>query len=289
MNFTNPTSFESRRMMIKSSIFGLLGVSIPHISYAKTIVDPVKNQEANQLFHRYPAIDDEIVAEVVGAAHFDLNRVKELVDKRPELSRATWDWAFGDWETAIGAASHVGRRDIVEYLLSKGARPDIFNYTTLGAFDAVKSMIENTPGIQRIYGPHGISLLDHARAGLRMQKSMNEKQISDSKKLISYLSSLGDADGETYEDVDTSEKEKYIGDYKYGEGVQDGFSIKLNMRKLISLGKLGSSGGSLYKVGANEFMYQGAPSTRVSFQFENGNVKSLTLKEPDLVLIAKKL
>jgi len=114
----------SRRAAVKSSIFGLLTVSLPGIIYAREIIytheiseQSAGNTEQPKVFRRYPSIDDEIVAEVVGSSHFDLDRVKELVEHRPELARATWDWAFGDWETALGAASHVGRRDIAEYLI----------------------------------------------------------------------------------------------------------------------------------------------------------------------------
>jgi len=58
----------------------------------------------------YPAIANELVYDVVGASHFNLERIKELVDKRPELALACWDWRFGDFETAIGAASHDGTK-----------------------------------------------------------------------------------------------------------------------------------------------------------------------------------
>lgn len=119
----------SRRTLVKSSIFGLLTASIPNVSFAKDML-PVKSGEAKRedLFHRYPSIDDEIVSSIVGASHSNFDKVKELVTKRPELARATWDWSFGDWETAIGAASHVGRRDIAELLIDHGARPDIFTF-----------------------------------------------------------------------------------------------------------------------------------------------------------------
>jgi len=131
----------SRRTAIKSSIFGLLSVSLPKILYSREIIELPASDEETKLFHRYPSIDDKIVSEVVGASHFNLNRVKELVNHRPELSRATWDWGFGDWETALGAASHVGRRDIAEFLMSKGARPDIFTYAMLGSYRAVREGI----------------------------------------------------------------------------------------------------------------------------------------------------
>ncbi|WP_299116777.1 hypothetical protein [uncultured Winogradskyella sp.] len=277
----------SRRAVIKSSIFGALAVSIPSISYAKNIMD-LKFQD-NKWPLRYPSIDDAIVSEVVGKSHFNFDRVKELVDKRPELSRASWDWGFGDWESAIGAASHVGRRDIVEYLMKKGARATMFTYAMLGGYNTVKAMIDLTPGIQKLQGPHGISLLSHAKAGLRMKDKMTNQQISNSERLIDYLKELGDADGEVYEKFDESKMPKYVGDYRYGEGENDGFSVKINMRKMLSLGKLGKFGGGLHYIGDNKFLYNGVSSVYISFQVNDDVVKSLTIHEPDLTLVAKKV
>lgn len=287
MKVRNPIS---RRAAVKSSIFGLMAVSIPNIVFAgKIIRTDTHLQDADSLFHRYPSIDDKIVAEVVGASHFNLDRVKVLVNKRPELARATWDWAFGDWETALGAASHVGRRDIAEFLMSKGARPDIFTYAMLGAYDAVKSMIETTPKIQSIAGPHGISLLSHAKNGLQ-SADLTEKNKADSNKLIKYLESLGNADfREKYIELSESDQEKYLGDYKYGDGPDDGFSIKRNMRKLLSLGKLGKFGGAINQKSENVFVYNGTTSVEVSFQIIDNKVISLTVNEPDLTLKAIKV
>ena len=277
----------SRRALIKSGAFGLLAVSIPNMGYAKHIVSTEPDFDKEKLFHRYPSIDDTIVSDVVGKSHFDLETVKKYVDKRSELARATWDWGFGDWESAIGAASHVGRRDIVDYLISNGARPTMFTFAMLGAYDLIRSMIEISPGIQKTMGPHGFSLLHHARVGLRMKDTMTRDQISNSEKLIDYLQNLGDADGKSYLEM-TDDKQKYIGDYKYGEGERDGFTVKENMRKMLSLGKLGKSGGTLHKTGDNKFIYNGVTSVEISFQFQNDQVISLTVKEPDLVLVAKK-
>ena len=280
----------SRRAAVKSSIFGLLAVSIPSISYSKNIFTLSREHiNTENLFHRYPSIDDAIVNEVVGKSHFDIETVKKLVDKQPELARANWDWSFGDWESAIGAASHVGRRDIIVYLLGKGARANLFTLSALGKFEAVKTIIEAIPNIQETQGPHGISLLQHAKAGLRMKDEMSSNEIESSEKLIDYLNKLGNATSSNYEKLLDGEKEKYLGDYKYGEGANDGFSVKLNMRKMISLGKLGKFGGGLNKIGEHKFLYNGVSSVTISFQVENNVVKSLTVQEPDLTLVAKKL
>lgn len=279
----------SRRTAVKSSIFGLLAVSIPNIVFAKTIIEENQPTFPDKLFHRYPAIDDKIVAEVVGVSHFNVDRLKELVNKRPELSRATWDWGFGDWETAIGAASHVGRRDIVDFLLSKGARPDIFTFAMLGAHDSVKAMIEASPGIQSIAGPHGISLLQHAKNGLSAE-GITEKQKQDSNRMVSYLESLGNADvSETFQETKEADKEKYYGDYKYGDGPEDGFTVKLNSRKLLSLGKPGKFGGSLYQKAEHVFSYNRTPSVEIKFLVTNNKVISLTVYEPDTALTAIKV
>ena len=61
------------------------------------------------------------------------------------------------------------------------------------------------------------------------------------------------------------------------------------MRKMLSLGKLGKSGGGLQKIGDNRFIYNGVPSVEISFQFKDDEVVSLTVKEPELILVAKKV
>jgi hypothetical protein len=132
----------SRRMLVKSSVVGLMIALLPNSIYAKSITSIT---HGNNLFNegrhdRYPAIQLEIASEVVGVSHFDFARLKQLVDPRPELAKAKWDWGFGDWESAIDAASHVGRKDIVTYLISKGAMPTIFTYAMLGEYETVKTM-----------------------------------------------------------------------------------------------------------------------------------------------------
>lgn len=277
----------SRRLLVKSSVLGLFATSLPTTSHAKNILSRIFDTDSPHItpHDRYPAIELKIASEVVGVAHFDLVRLKELVDPRPELAKAIWDWGFGDWESAIAAASHVGRKDIVEYLINKGAMPTIFTCAMLGQFEAVKSMINSYPGIQKNLGPHGITLLQHAKTGLETD-GVNK---SNAQQLVAYLLLLGDADGRQYLNLEETEKAKYLGDYKYGEGKDDGFTIKLNMRKMLSLGKLGKSGGALWRIGENEFTYQGAPSVTIKFLIENNRVISLTLSEPDLMLVATKI
>lgn len=277
----------SRRLFVRSSLFGVLAAHAPLVQYAQpgrlSLPEPHADPE---LWPRYPAMADTVVSEVVGASHFDLDRVKELVEPRPELARACWDWAFGDFETALGAASHVGRRDIAAYLMGKGARPDLFTYAMLGAKQAVQAMIEASPGIQGIAGPHGISLLGHAKAGLRSEE-LTQAEKDHQQYLIDYLEALGNADPHTpHQGLEEAEMQQFLGDYRYGPGPADGFSVKINMRKLLSLGRLGAFGGGLFHQGGYAFTYNGVPSVTVSFQRSGESVHSLTVEEPGLRLVA---
>jgi hypothetical protein len=112
-----------------------------------------------------PRLAPELVNEFVGKAHGDLDRVRQLLEQHPTLVNAAWDWGGGDWETGLGAAAHVGRRDIALYLMENGARMDIFAAAMLGYLPVVLATLEAVPQARSWQGPHGITLLAHAEAG----------------------------------------------------------------------------------------------------------------------------
>lgn len=279
-----------RRTSLKIGSLAALGLAIPNVSFAGQSTNRIlKLTENDTVPEHFPNIPPEIIAEVVGKSHFDLDRVKELVEKRPELSRSVWEWRFGDFESAIGAASHVGRRDIAMYLMSKGARPTVFTFAMLGHFQVIKSIVEASKGIQEVTGPHGISLLDHAYAGRRMKDKMTQTEIEYVEKTIEYLESLGNAGGEKYIEETKQEQAKFLGDYKYGDGEKDGFTIALNMREKMALGPLGGFGGALYKIKDNLYTYNGAPSVNITFDIQGGKVKGLKLSDPEVTITAEKI
>src|SRR5437773_1129287 len=82
---------------------------------------------------------------VVGLAHFDLDAVRSAVERDPTLANATVDWGGGDWESALGSASHMHRRDIAELLLAHGARLDVFAAAMLGDVETVKAVLDAHP------------------------------------------------------------------------------------------------------------------------------------------------
>lgn len=114
---------------------------------------------------RKPALDPDLVREFVAKGHSDLARIQELLAQEPALLNASWDWGGGDWESALGAAAHVGQRDIAEFLLAKGAHMTIFVAAMLGKLDLVKTILAEFPEQKNSPGPHGIPLIVHAKMG----------------------------------------------------------------------------------------------------------------------------
>jgi len=114
---------------------------------------------------RKPALEASLVEECVGKAHGDLDRVKALLAQEPALVNACWDWGGGDFESALGAAAHVGRKDIANFLLQNGARLDLFAAAMLGKLEIVRAALTAYPDAINTPGPHGIALLAHAKAG----------------------------------------------------------------------------------------------------------------------------
>jgi hypothetical protein len=112
-------------------------------------------------------LDEASVEAMVGNAHGDLDEVRRLLDAEASLANAAWDWGAGDWETALGAAAHMGRRDIAELLVDHGARIDVFAAAMLGRTQVVRAMLDAFPHLVDAKGPHGIPLKAHAVAGGR--------------------------------------------------------------------------------------------------------------------------
>jgi hypothetical protein len=130
-----------------------------------------------------PQINRLLVQDFVIYAHSDLAMARQLLDKEPALINATMDWGAGDWETGLGGASHMGRRDIVEFLLERGARIDLFCAAMMGQLDVVKSFITLQPKLIDAKGPHGFTLHFHAQVGRK-----------DAEKVLDYLQSIKKVD-----------------------------------------------------------------------------------------------
>jgi hypothetical protein len=142
---------------------GLALAAAPLLSFRK--------QEEQQL-------DKKLVHEFVGASHTDMAKVKVLLEEFPTLLNAAHDWKYGDFETGLGAASHVGYKELVKFFLDKGAQANIFTACLFGKIDIVKSMLSAFPSTLKALGPHGFTLLHHAQKGGDEAREVKEFLIS---------------------------------------------------------------------------------------------------------------
>lgn len=228
----------------------------------------------------FPSQAPKLVREMVGAAHRDLEKVTKLLADAPQLANAVIDWGFGDWETALGAASHTGRREIAEVLLQHGARPDIFCAAMLGQIDVVKAMITARPGLQKTRGPHGLSLLHHARAG-----------DEASKPVFDYLAALGDADP-SYTDIKLSDAQRdaCIGEYSYGPAAPQRFEVIVPKRfAQLAIQREGESSRNLFHQGNHSFIPAGGNDVRVVFEMNEGSKVTVTVLSPQHILTAVRI
>ena len=226
-----------------------------------------------------PAQDPEVVRQIVGVSHRDLDAVKRLIERQPALVNAGYDWGFGDWESPIDAASHVGNTEIALFLIERGARPTIFTLAMLGHLDAVKAMVAACPGIQRTRGPHGITLLAHANAG-------------GDQPTIDYLVSLGDADP-TYPGARLTPETAgpYLGVYAFGPHETDRFEIA-HEKDRVNFRKAGGTNRFLFAVEPAQphtFHPTGAPAVRIVFEMDGGVARAMTVADPDIYLTAERI
>ena len=232
----------------------------------------------------FPTQPPELVREMVTVSHFDLHRVRELVDARPSLARASWDWGFGDWETALGAASHMGNRPIAEYLLANGAVPSLFSAAMLGQLDLVKSFVAAQPHLQRLRGPHGISLLAHAKAG-----------GESARPVFDFLQSFRDADTAPPVPLTDSDLAALAGTYSLGPGPSQQIDLTIDRRQGLSAiyspltwTRKGAMGRPLVHLGAHTFHPAGTPAVRILFS-EEKQATVMTIHDPTPVLTARRL
>jgi uncharacterized protein YaiE (UPF0345 family) len=221
----------------------------------------------------FPLQPPAMVREMVIVSHGNFKRVRELVDAHPSLAEGAIDWGFGDWENALGAASHTGNRDIAEYLIANGARPTLFSATMLGHLNVVKACIDAQTGVQRIPGPHSISLLAHANAGGKAAEAVR-----------AYLESLGDAGVPATAPLTEDEMASLAGTYTFGSGPNDRIEITVVQGQLMFT-RPGTMARGLYYVGSHAFHPAGASAVRIRFAAA-GSGMALTVHDPDVVLTA---
>jgi hypothetical protein len=92
---------------------------------------------------------------VVGIAHSDLDAVRDAVDRDPDLVHAVATTTEG----AVEAAAHMGRTDIADLLLDRGAPYAIPTAVMRNDLDAVRRLLDEDPDRIRERGAHDFALL----------------------------------------------------------------------------------------------------------------------------------
>jgi uncharacterized protein len=112
-------------------------------------------------------LQQDTIREFVIAAHGDLNKVRAMLEQQPDLLRVEWDWGPGGREDGLGAASHVGNREIAEFFLARGVPLTICAAAMLGRFEEVQAFVAADPAQANARGAHGITLMFHTALGGR--------------------------------------------------------------------------------------------------------------------------
>ena len=242
----------------------------------RAVSDFGAGQSAPVLPPQFPSHEPDTAREMVGVSHGNVARVRALLANRPALANATWDWGFGDWETALGAASHVGNREIAAMLLAAGARPTLFSAAMLGQLDVVKAFVAAHQGVQRIRGPHGITLMAHARAG-------------GAADVVRYLESVDGSDVPyRNEPFDAASRTACLGTYAFGPLPQDRFIVSETDRGVLLIRRDGAADRNLFHLGGRVFHPPGAEAVRIRFA-PGAPVPSVSVEDGPVAVTATRM
>ena len=160
------------------------------------------------------------------------------------------------------------------------ARPTIFSAAMMGHLDAVKAFIAARPGIQKNYGPHGITLMSHARAGGK-----------DAEAVVEYLKSVGDADIPIpTQPIAPADREALAGKYVYGAGPRDYFVVDVQRDQLGIDRPGGPARRFLMHTGSLAFFPSGVPTVTIAFARGGGAATHFTVTDGGgVVLTAKRV
>ena len=277
----NPTS---RRTMLKLGALTLAAQAPGHLLAATSNPENAPPTITPMIGDRFPSQPLDLVREMVTVSHFNLNRVKELTTAHPALVSAAWDWGFGDWETPLGAASHMGNHSIAEFLIAQGAPTTLFSAAMFGHLDVVKSLVAAQPGIQRIHGPHSISLQAHARMG-----------GDAAYPVFDYLQSLGGADSTAPIPLTEVETARITGTYTFSGAANAQIDVNADMKMYtgkmytfppqLNWTRQGAMTRALFHLGDMAFYPAGAAAVRIRFTVAENKV-AMAVTDGDIELSA---
>lgn len=223
----------------------------------------------------FPSHEPALAREMVGVSHGNVARVRELLEAHPALAKAAWDWGYGDWETALGAASHMGNREIAELLLAHGAGPTIFSAAMLGQLEAVQALVVARPSITRTRGPHGITLMAHAKAG-----------GAPAQQVVAFLTVRGDADiPYTNEALSEQDIKAIVGTYAFGLLESEAFTVT-SANGSLSIARVGAVERRLFHLGGRVFHPAGAEAVRITISGQLERCDQIRVDDGPLTVVA---
>lgn len=146
-------------------------------------------------------IDDiptKLQNETTGSSHFDLERVRELLDEEPRLIHAL----STDAELAIEACSHTGRRDIIRLHLDRGAPLSLPTAIGVGDLDHARWLLRRDPLLVNERGAHDFPVMWYpsiargsvAAAEMLLQFGASLEQESGGETLLHRAAARGQTD-----------------------------------------------------------------------------------------------
>src|SRR5438270_1686377 len=105
----------TRKSFLVSSGIAAAGVLLGRSMFgaqpgANAATSPASAESVPDFPEHDPQIDRATVKRFVIAGHFNLPAVREMLATDASLINGAIDWGNGDFETALGGASHMGRR-----------------------------------------------------------------------------------------------------------------------------------------------------------------------------------
>ena len=161
--------------------------------------------------------------------------------------------------------------------MAHGARPNLFTFAMLGQVDVIRAICRSNPGIQSLHGPHGITLLQHARKG-----------GEPAAGVVEYLEELGDADtGQTNLPLTEQAGRVYVGDYEPQGAPEVVFRIDWHpRRKILTFKRDERPLRFLSHAGDHMFNPGGAASVWITFDVRGDQAVALSVRDGDLEITA---
>jgi hypothetical protein len=166
----------NRKKFLRHATIGTMALAALNTTLLGQTVQPAQTNQTQDV----PPIPLDMVKEFVVAGHGNFPKVQAMLKDNPNLIYTKFDWGNGDYEAAIEGAGHVGNKEIATYLIGAGSRVTLYVLTMLGRTDLVKPVLEAYPSLINAKGPHGFTLLHHAKVGGK-----------DGEELYAYLQEKG--------------------------------------------------------------------------------------------------